>query len=42
MPSDLSALSKGELITVIHQLVREIDILKETIIELQEKLKQKG
>lgn len=42
MPPDLSALSKGELITIIHQLVREIDTLKETIIELQEKLKQKG
>ena len=42
MPSDLSTLSKGELITIIHQLAREIDTLKETIIELQEKLKQKG
>lgn len=42
MPSDLSVLSKGELITLIHQLLREIDTLKETIIELQEKLKQKG
>ncbi len=41
MPDDLSALSKGELITLIHKLLREIDTLKETIIELQEKIKQK-
>lgn len=42
MPSDLAALSKGELITIIYQQAREIEILKEKIIELQEKLGQKG
>jgi len=42
MPSDLSALSKGELITLIYQQAREIEVLKEQIIELQEKLNQKG
>src|SRR3989344_7888955 len=41
MPGDYSALSKGELITIIFKQVREIEILKETIIELQEKIKQK-
>ncbi len=41
MPSDLSALSKGELITIIYQQAGEIEILKEQIIEFQEKLKQK-
>jgi len=41
MPSDLSALSKGELITLIHKLAGEINTLKEIILELQEKLKQK-
>jgi len=41
MPNDLSALSKDELITLIHKLVREIDTLKEVIVELQEKLKAK-
>lgn len=41
MPSDLSALSKGELITIILSQAREIEILKEKIIELQEKLGQK-
>lgn len=41
MPDDLSDLSKGELITLIHKLLREIDTLKETIIDLQEKIKQK-
>ncbi len=41
MPEDLSTLSKGELITIIHRLLREIDTLKETVIELQDKLKQK-
>lgn len=42
MPSDLSALSKGELITIIFNQAREIEILKEKIIELQEKLGQKS
>lgn len=36
MPSDLSALSKGELITIIYQQAREIEILKEQIIELRD------
>ena len=38
---DLSALSKGELVKVIYQQASEIEILKEALIELQEKLKQK-
>jgi len=42
MPGDLSTLSKGELITIIYQQAREIEILKEQIIELQEKLKQRA
>ncbi len=42
MPSDLAALYKGELITLIYHQAREIEILKETIIELQEKINQKG
>lgn len=41
MPSDLSALSRGELITLLYQQAGEIEVLKETIIELQEKMKQK-
>ncbi len=41
MPGDLSALSQGELITLIFKQQREIDTIKEVIIELQEKLKQK-
>lgn len=39
--SDLSSLSRGELIKIIYQQASEIDILKQAIIELQEKLKQK-
>ena len=39
MPSDYSAFSKGELITIILKQAREIELLKETIIELQEKMK---
>lgn len=39
--SDLSALSKGELIKIIYQQASEIEILKGAIIELQEKLQQK-
>lgn len=42
MPSDLSALSKGELIQLIYKQAGEIETLKEVIIELQEKLKQKA
>lgn len=41
MPQDFSALSKGELITLICNQAREIEILKETIIELQEKIHHK-
>lgn len=41
MASDLVALPKGELITIIVKQADEIEILKETIIELQEKIKQK-
>lgn len=41
MPGDYSALSKGELITIIFKQAREIETLKEVIIELQEKIKQK-
>lgn len=41
MPEDLSALSKGELVTIILKQAREIETLKEVIIELQEKIKQK-
>lgn len=40
MPEDYSALSRGELITIIFKQAREIETLKETIIELQEKIKQ--
>lgn len=42
MPGDYSALSKGELIAIILKQAREIEILKETIIELQEKMNQKN
>lgn len=41
MPKDLSTLSKGELITIIYEQQRQIELLKETIIELQERMKQK-
>lgn len=41
MPSDLSVLSKGELIKIIYQQASEIEILKGAIIELQDKLQQK-
>ncbi len=41
MASDLSALSKGELVTIIYQQASEIEILKQAVIELQEKLQQK-
>lgn len=41
MLGDLSTLSKGELIRLIYKQAGEIEALKETIIELQEKLKQK-
>lgn len=41
MSGDYSALSKGELITIIFKQAGEIETLKEVIIELQEKIKQK-
>lgn len=41
MVTDLSALSKGELIDIIYQQTREIEILKEMLVELQEKRGQK-
>src|SRR3989344_9468729 len=41
MPGDYSALSKGELITVIFKQAGEIEILKEVIVELQEKIQAK-
>lgn len=41
MPGDYSALSKGELVSIILKQAREIETLKEVIIELQEKIKQK-
>ncbi len=41
MASDVSALSRGELIKIIYQQASEIEILKGAIIELQEKLQQK-
>ncbi|MBI2315259.1 hypothetical protein HYU93_04365 [Candidatus Daviesbacteria bacterium] len=34
MPKDLSVLSKGELITIIYQQAREIEVLKEQIIDV--------
>lgn len=39
---DLSALPRGELIKIIYQQASEIEVLKEAIIELQEKLQQKN
>ena len=41
MPGNYSALSKGELITIIFKQAGEIETLKEVIVELQEKIKQK-
>lgn len=40
--SDLSTLPRGELVTIIYQQASEIEILKGAIIELQEKMQQKG
>lgn len=39
--SDLSVLSRGELLKIIYQQASEIEILKGALIELQEKIKQK-
>src|SRR5436189_42091 len=41
MPTDLSTLSRGELVTLLYQQAREIEILKEMLVQLQEKLEQK-
>lgn len=41
MPKDLSLLSRGELFDLIYQQAREIEILKEMIVVLQEKSGQK-
>src|SRR5438477_12888233 len=41
MPADLSNLSRGELVDLLYQQVREIEILKEMLVVLQEKLEQK-
>lgn len=41
MPEELSTLSKGELIAIILKQAREIEILKELIIELKEQIRQK-
>ncbi len=41
MLKDLSTLSRGELVDLLHQQAREIEILKEMMVVLQEKLEQK-
>ena len=41
MRSDLSALSRGELIEIIYQQATEIEILKAALIDLQERMKSK-
>ena len=41
MPADLSNLSRGELVGLLYQQAREIEILKEMLVALQEKLEQK-
>lgn len=40
--TDLTSLSKSQLITIIYGLVDEIDLLKTRIIDLEEKLSEKG
>ena len=42
MPTDLSALPRGELVDLLYQQAREIEILKEMLVVLQEKLEQKN
>lgn len=39
MPADLSSLSRGELVAMLYQQAREIEILKEMLVMLQEKQK---
>lgn len=39
MPADLSNLSRGELVDLLYQQAREIEILKEMLVTLQEKQK---
>ena len=41
MPTDTSSLSRGELVDLLYQQAREIEILKEMLVVLQEKLEQK-
>jgi len=41
MPADLSKLPRGELVDLLYQQAREIEILKEMLVVLQEKLEQK-
>src|SRR6266567_1923380 len=41
MPRDLTSLSRGELVDLLYQQAREIEILKEMLVVLQEKLEQK-
>src|SRR5947207_5300074 len=42
MPADLSKLSRGELVDLVYQQAREIEILKEMMVVLQEQLEQKN
>src|ERR1700722_7123951 len=41
MPTDTSTLSRGELVDLLYEQAREIEILKEMLVVLQEKLEQK-
>src|SRR5205814_6923811 len=41
MPTDLSTLSRGELVDLLYQQAREIEILKEMLVQLQGKLEEK-
>ncbi|SRR5258708_6025381 len=42
MPTDISNLSRGDLVDILYQQAREIEILKEMLVVLQEKLEQKN
>src|SRR5882762_7308340 len=41
MPTDTSSLSRGELVDLLYEQGREIEILKEMLVVLQEKLEQR-
>lgn len=41
MPTDLSAMSRGELVQLLYEQAREIEILKEMLTQLQGKLEEK-